>query len=113
MTFSHKCQKCGGRGQFLVLPDTFPTCDVCAGTGKVLRPIKVKMNLDAGLGPSTRGVTNVTLYPNGDVGFRPARKKTEVRYPLSSVYSLALKAAALAARVQDRKTGAERHRRIR
>ena len=58
------------------------------------KAIRRRAELDPKLGPKEAGAVTVTLYPNGDIGFRKLRRREEVRVTLSAVYSLALKAEA-------------------
>lgn len=34
----------------------------------------------------------VTMYPSGDIGVRPEGTRSEERYPIAAIYSLAVKA---------------------
>lgn len=61
------------------------------------KPVKRRTFLDPRLRGEAGDVT-ITLYPNGDISFRKLKRRHEVRLPLAAVYSMALKADALAKR---------------
>ena len=68
----------------------------------LLKPVTRRTELDPRLGRKAAGAVSVTLYPDATIGFRKLKCRTEFRLPLSSVYSLAMKAAAAAERAEKK-----------
>lgn len=56
------------------------------------KPVSRRTELDPRLGRKEAGPVTVTLYPDAIIGFRRLKRRSEVRLPLSAVYSMALKA---------------------
>lgn len=67
------------------------------------KPVTRQTDLDPRLGRKCAGPCNVTLYPDGSIGFRRPRSRKETLFPLSSVYAMALKAEAVAVRAEKKK----------
>lgn len=59
---------------------------------RLIKPVRRRVSLEIRNAPAQEIV--VTLYPNGMIGFRKTRKRTEVVTSLSAAYWLAWKAAA-------------------
>lgn len=65
-------------------------------TKKITR--RVKILTDNRIAARQRDLVAVSLYPDGTIGFRPYKKRREVRLPLGTVYVLAMREAANAER---------------